>query len=294
VELQGRLKELRDKGLGLAAISYDSPEILAAFSRQRGITFPLLSDAGSATIKRYGILNTLVEDSLGPNRDDPVVKTDVQKYVSVVQPNAGMTGMAFPGTFMVDRQGRVTSRFFEEFYRERNTASSLMVKLGTGLEPVAGTKLSGAHLDLTTYPSDAGIAPGNRFSLMLDVKPGPGVHVYSPGASGYRAISLSIAPLPYVRVLSMKHPASEIYFFKPLNERVPVYQKPFTLVQELILEGTQDAQAALKGRENVTLTGTLEYQACDDKQCFNPASIPLSWTLALRSLITERPTLPQR
>jgi peroxiredoxin len=294
VELQGRLKELRDKGLGLAAISYDSPEILAAFSRQRGITFPLLSDAGSATIKRYGILNTLVEDSLGPNRDDPVVKTDVQKYVSVVQPNAGMTGMAFPGTFMVDRQGRVTSRFFEEFYRERNTASSLMVKLGTGVEPVAGTKLSGAHLDLTTYPSDAGIAPGNRFSLMLDVKPGPGIHVYAPGASGYRAISLSIAPLPYVRVLSMKHPASEIYFFKPLNERVPVYQKPFTLVQELILEGTQDAQAALKGRENVTLTGTLEYQACDDKQCFNPASIPLSWTLALRSLITERPTLPQR
>jgi peroxiredoxin len=294
VELQGRLKELRDKGLGLAAISYDSPEILAAFSRQRGITFPLLSDAGSATIKRYGILNTLVEDSLGPNRDDPVVKADVQKYVSVVQPNAGMTGMAFPGTFMVDRQGRVTSRFFEEFYRERNTASSLMVKLGTGVEPVAGTKVSGAHLDLTTYPSDAGIAPGNRFSLMLDVKPGPGIHVYAPGASGYRAISLSIAPLPYVRVLSMKHPASEIYFFKPLNERVPVYQKPFTLVQELILEGTQDAQAALKGRENVTLTGTLEYQACDDKQCFNPASIPLSWTLALRSLITERPTLPQR
>jgi peroxiredoxin len=289
VELQGRLKELREKGLGLAAISYDSPEILDAFSRQRGITFPLLSDAGSATIKRYGILNTLVEDSLGPNRDDPVVKADVQKYVSVLQPNAGMTGMAFPGTFMLDRQGRVTSRFFEEFYRERNTASSLMVKLGAGVEPVAGTKVSGPHLELTTYPSDAGVAPGNRFSLLLEVRPSPGIHVYAPGASGYRPVALSIAPLPYVRVLSMKHPASEIFFFKPLNERVPVYQKPFTLAQELILEGSQDAQAALKGKENVTLTGTLEYQACDDKQCFNPASIPLSWTLALRTLLTERP-----
>ena len=289
MELQGRLKELREKGLGLAAISYDSPEILDAFSRQRGITFPLLSDAGSATIKRYGILNTLVEDSLGPNRDDPVVKVDVQKYVSVLQPNAGMTGMAFPGTFMLDRQGRVTSRFFEEFYRERNTASSLMVKLGAGVEPVAGTKVSGPHLELTTYPSDAGVAPGNRFSLLLEVRPSPGIHVYAPGASGYRPVALSIAPLPYVRVLSMKHPASEIFFFKPLNERVPVYQKPFTLAQELILEGSQDAQAALKGKENVTLTGTLEYQACDDKQCFNPASIPLSWTLALRTLLTERP-----
>ena len=277
----------------MAAISYDSPEIIAAFSHARGITFPLLSDAGSATIRRYGILNPLVEDALGPEKDDPVLKADVQKYVSAVGVNAGMEGMAFPGTFIVDRQGRVTSRFFEEFYRERNTASSLLVKLGSGVETVAGTKVSGAHLDLTTYPSDSGVAPGNRFSVMLEVKPGPRIHVYAPGVSGYRPITLSIAPLPYLRVRPLEYPASQIYFFKPLNERVPVYEKPFTLVQELILEGTQDAQAALKGKESVTLTGTLEYQACDDKQCFNPASIPLSWTLALRSLITERPARPQ-
>jgi peroxiredoxin len=279
--------------LGLAAISYDSPEIVAAFSRQRGITFPLLSDAGSATIKRYGILNPLVADALGPDRDDPVLKADVQKYVSALQPNAGMEGMAFPGTFLLDAQGRVTSRYFEEFYRERNTASSLMVKLSNGVEPVAGTKVSGAHLDLTTYPSDAGVAPGNRFSVTLEVKPGPRIHVYAPGVSGYRPIALSIAPLPYLRVRPAAYPASQIYFFKPLNERVPVYQKPFTLVQEMILEGSQDAQAALKGKESVTITGALQYQACDDKQCFNPASIPLSWTLALRSLITERPVRPQ-
>jgi peroxiredoxin len=288
------LKELRDKGLGVAAISYDSPEILAGFSRQRGITFPLLSDAGSATIKSYGILNTLVDDALAPNHDDPVLQADVRKYVSVLQPNAGQVGMAFPGTFVLDRQGRVTSRFFEEFYRERNTTSSLLVKLGAAAAPVEGTKISSAHLDVATYPSDPGVAPGNRFSVMLDLKPGPGIHVYAPGVSGYRPIVLSIAPQPgLVRVLPVRYPPSQIYFFKPLNERVPVYQKPFTLVQELILEGTQDAQAALKGKENVTLTGMLEYQACDDKQCFNPASVPLSWTLALRSLITERPNRPQ-
>jgi len=29
VQLQGRLKDLQDRGLGLAAISYDPPEILA-------------------------------------------------------------------------------------------------------------------------------------------------------------------------------------------------------------------------------------------------------------------------
>jgi peroxiredoxin len=44
----------------LAVITYDSPVILADFSRRRGIAFPLLSDPGSQTITAYGILNTTV------------------------------------------------------------------------------------------------------------------------------------------------------------------------------------------------------------------------------------------
>ncbi len=275
----------------MAAISYDPVETLAAFSRQRGITFPLLSDAGSETIKRYGILNTVADEALGPDKDDPAVKEATQKYVSVVGVNPTMKGIAFPGTFIVDRKGRVTSRFFEDFYVERNTVSSLLVRAGVHGASVAATKVSGAHLDLITYPSDPAIAPGNRFSLVLDIKPIPGIHVYAPGAKGYRAIAFYIAPQPAIRALPIQFPASQTYFFKPLNERVPVYQKPFTRVQEVILEGTLQAQAALRGKENVTLTGTLDYQACDDKQCVNPASMPLSWMLTLRSLVRERPNL---
>ena len=101
------MNELRQKGLGLAVISYDRPEATSAFSKARGITFPLLSDAGSATIKRYGILNPVPEWAIGPDKDDPEVKAAVQKYVSVVNPNASMVGIAFPGTFILDRQGRV-------------------------------------------------------------------------------------------------------------------------------------------------------------------------------------------
>ena len=251
----------------MAAISYDPVDTLAAFSRQRGITFPLLSDAGSATIKKYGILNPVPEEALGPNKDDPAVKADIQKYVSVVNPTAAMVGIAFPGTFILDRKGRVTSRFFEDFYIERNTVSSLLVRVGANAAPVAATKISSAHLDLTTYPSDPAIAPGNRFSLVMDIKPGPGIHVYAPGAKGYRPIALIIAPQANVRVLPVQYPPSQIYFFKPLK------------------------QAALRGKETLTLTGTLDYQACDDKQCYNPASVPLSWTLALRPLVRERPNL---
>lgn len=289
--MQSQLPELRAKGLGLAAISYDPVDILSAFSRQRGITFPLLSDAGSATIKRYGILNPVPEEALGLYKDDPVVKADVQKYVSLFGPTAAMVGMAFPGTFILNRKGNVTSRLFEDFYIDRNTVSSVLVRLGAHAAPVAATKVSSTHLELTTWPSDTAIAPGNRFSLVLDIQPGPHIHVYAPGAKGYRVVVLTIEPQPNVRVLPVQYPASQTYFYKPLNERVPVFQKRFTLVQEVILEGTPQAQAALRGKENLTLTGRLDYQACDDKECFNPTSVPLSWTVALRPLVRERPSL---
>jgi peroxiredoxin len=292
VELQSRVNELRQKGLGLATISYDRPEILAAFSKQHGITFPMLSDVGSATIKRYGILNPVPEWAIGPDKDDPEVKAAVQKYVSVVNPNPTMVGIAFPGTFILDRQGRVTSRYFEDFYIERNTISSVMMRLDNRVAPVAGTKLSTAHLDVTTYPSESGIAPGNRFSIAFDLQPHKGIHVYAPGAKDYRVIRVAIEPQPFVRTLPMKYPASQIYHFKPLNERVPVYQKPFTLVQEIILEGTPQAQAAFRGKTALTIRGTLEYQACDDKICYNPASVPVSWTINLRPLVRTTPQRP--
>jgi peroxiredoxin len=292
VELQDRVKELSSRGLGVAVISYDAREVHEAFSRQKGITFPLLSDAGSKTIERYGILNTVVEEALGPDRDDPAVKADVSKYVAgsgTVPPM--MKGIAFPGTFVLDREGRVASRFFEDFYVERSTVAGILKRLDGRDRPVAGTRVSTEHLEVSTYPSDAAVAPGNRFSLALDIHPKRGMHLYAPGASAYRVISLSIVEQPFVRILPLKYPPSEMYLFKPLNERVPVYQKPFTLLQEIILEGQPSAQAAFKGKDSLTLDGTLDYQACDDRLCFNPASIPLSWTVSLRPLVLQRPTV---
>ena len=289
MELQSRVKDLQAQGIGLATISYDSREVLTAFAKQHGVTFPMLSDPGSETIERYGILNTVVAEAFGPDKDDPAVKAAVQRYISVVNPSPNMQGIAFPGTFILERNGRVKSRFFEDFYIERNTVSGVMKRLGVGGDAVAATKISTEHLDLTTFPSDAGIAPGNRFSVVLEITPKRGMHVYAPGASSYRVVSVKIADQPSLRALSLNYPKSEIYNFKPLNERVPVFQKPFTLVQELILEGDPKAQAAYRGKETLTVTGTLDYQACDDKICYNPVSLPLSWTLNLRSLVMQRP-----
>ena len=293
LELQGQRATLEKQGLGLAAISYDPREILSAFSRQHGITFPLLSDPDSATITRYGILNTVAEAALGPNASDPGVVAQARVLVSGNGVTERMRGIPFPGTFVLDRQGRVKSRFFEDSYTIRNTVSNIMVRTGGGA-PVAGTSLSTAHLDVKTYATDGAVAPGNRFAVTLEMTPKPGVHVYAPGAGSYRVVGLTLAPQRFVRALPVKYPASEIWFFKPLNERVPVYQKTFTLVQEFVLDGQAPARAALRDQKVLTIAGTLGYQACDDHLCYNPVSVPLTWTMALRPIITQSTGAPAR
>jgi len=278
----------------VVGISYDSEQILADFSKRNGITFPLLSDVGSATIKRYGILNTVVEEALGPNGKDPAVLADLQIYATVNQASERLRGVPFPGTFIIDRQGRVTSRFFEDYYWERNTVSNVMLRVGTAGTPIQATQVSTAHLDLRTYPSDASVALGTRFSLALDVTPKQGMHVYAPGAAGYRVVALNITPQPHVRTQPLRYPASEVYHFVPLNERVAVFQKPFTLLMEVVPEATAEARKAFAGRNELVITGTLEYQACDDKICYNPESVPVSWKVAMEGLVPGAPQPPQR
>jgi peroxiredoxin len=270
IELQSRLPELREKGLGLAVITYDSPAHIADFSRRRGITFPLLSDPGSEVIKAYGIFNT-------------TVAATSTNY-----------GIPFPGTFLLDRAGTVTSRFFEEAYQERNTVSTILIALGDARAPASARRIETDHLDITTYVSDDEVAPGSLFSVVFDVKTNPGIHVYAPGAQDYKVINLTLDASPLLTARPMQYPPSEIYHFKPLDERVPVFQKPFRLVQSMALKATAEARAALKGIETITIGGTLEYQACDDTICFNPQSLPVSYTVTVRQLDTERAKTPSQ
>ena len=283
MELQDRLQQLSDQGIGVAAISYDSEEVLADFSQRRGITFPLLSDDDSEVITDFGILNTVAYEGRGPNRDDPDVIADVAKYVSLFGASPAIVGTPYPGTFMVDRYGRVTSRFFEEFYRERNTTANVLLRIGAGLSPIEAIRGETAHLKFTAYPSNPSVTVGTRFSIAVEIEPNPGIHVYAPGAEemGYRVISLNLTPVPHVRFEPVEFPESEIYYFEPLDERVPVYQRPFMLLQEAVVSSTEEAEAALRELDALTLSGTLDYQACDDQICFQPVSLPLSFTLDL-------------
>ena len=283
MELQGRYEELTRSGIGVAAISYDAQEILAAFADEHGITYPLLSDSDSAVIEAFGILNTVAAEAMGDDADDPDIDADIRKYVGVGGAFEEAVGTPFPGTFMLDASGRVKSRFFEEFYRERNTTANVMLKLGIGLPPVAAIEGSSNQLSFTAYPSNDTVSAGSRFSIAIDVEPKPGMHVYAPGAEKmrYRVVALNLDANPSVSYEPVAYPESEIYHFEPLDERVPIYQRSFTLLQEMVVEASNEAHAALHELDTLTVTGSFNYQACDDEICYNPESVPLSFTLGL-------------
>ena len=269
IDLQDRLPSLKAQGLGLAVITYDSTAVMADFGARRGITFPLLSDPGSRTIRNYGILNTTVDE----------------KSTSY--------GIPFPGTFVTNRQGVVTARFFEEAYQERNTISTILLKLGRDGAAATANRITTDHLEMTTYATDEVVAPGSLFSIVLNITPRERIHVYAPGADGYKIITLNLEQHPLLTTRALQYPPSEIYFFKPLNERVPVFQRPFTLTQTMALSASRESQAALAGIDSVTIKGTLDYQACDDKVCFAPKSVPVSYTVKVRGLDRERARAPR-
>ena len=283
MELQDQLETLKEQGLGVAAISYDSVEVLSDFAQRRGVTFPLLADDDSSVITEFGILNTVAAEGVGDNADDPDVQADVAKYVSAFGANPMIVGTPYPGTFMIDGDGKVTSRFFEEFYRERNTTTNVMLKLGMGLSPIAAVEGETAHLRFTAYPSNTSVTVGTRFSLALDVTPGPKMHVYAPGAEekGYKVIGFNLDQPEIARIEPVSYPESEIYYFEPLDEHVPVYQEKFTILQEVVMNGDARAEEVMSTMDALTLTGTLDYQACDDAICFLPQSIPVSFTVDL-------------
>ncbi len=147
---------------------------------------------------------------------------------------------------------------------------------------VIGNYPTTQQVDVIAYPPPAAVAPGQRFALTISVTPRANMHVYAPGANGYKTVALTVAPTSFVHARPLTYPPSEIYEFKPLNERVPAYRKPFTLVQEMTLDGSAAARAALRDQKSLTITGRFDYQACDDGTCYNPSSVPLAWTINLK------------
>jgi DsbC/DsbD-like thiol-disulfide interchange protein len=127
------------------------------------------------------------------------------------------------------------------------------------------------HAAIVASPAEVA-ASGGKVSLFVDVTPKPGIHVYAPGTKDYIPISVKVDASAGVKPGKLTYPKSEMMTFG--DEKVPVFQKPFRLAQEITL----DKAAAAAG----TVSGTVHLQACDDRVCFPPENVPIKWNVTTK------------
>jgi hypothetical protein len=263
VELEQQRARFGSRGLGVAAISYDSPEVLRDFARRRHITFPLLSDRESAVIRAFKLENP--------------------EY----PPGHAAHGVPYPGTFVIDAAGVVQSRFFEKAYAERQTAGSILQSLGA--DAAFGDERGTDHFVARISSSNPEAAPGQRITVTVDFALTPGRHAYAPGAHSYRPLTLRLDPHPLATLHDTVYPPPQPYYFAPLKETVPVFAGRFRLTRDVTLAtGKPIAELALSADPTLTLTGAIDYQVCSDTLCYPPGSLPITVTIRVRPLDRER------
>jgi peroxiredoxin len=99
-ELQANLVAFEQAGVAIVGISYDAVETLARSAPKHGLTFPLLSDAGSKTIDAFGIRN---QEASGRG-----------------------IGVPHPAVFIVDINGVITAKLMHEGYKTRPTPAGII------------------------------------------------------------------------------------------------------------------------------------------------------------------------
>ena len=67
-----------------------------------------------------------------------------------------------------------------------------------------------------------------------------------------------------------------------------MFQGKFQITQDINMASNDALQSILSGSRQVKISGKLRYQACDDKECYLPQTIPLEWVLKLDPLDHER------
>ena len=209
MELQRTLPAIGKQGLGVAAISYDSVAVLKNFADRQHITYPLLSDTASQTIRNFGILN------------------------ETVKPDTAFYGIPHPGTYILNVQGKVQSKYFEDDFRERVSASDILVhesgKQADGARRVAETK----HLRIASAASTQVARPGHRIVLSLDITLNPAMHLYAPGVQGYIPIDWKLEESPAAKPHAFAYPPSKMMHLKAIGETVPVYRGSLRISREI-------------------------------------------------------------
>jgi peroxiredoxin len=105
IDVNGGVAEIEKRGYHIAALSYDSPEILQAFTVKWQIAYTFLSDPKSEVIDLYKLR-------------DPQYPPGNRAY-----------GVPRPIIFILDRNGVIKAKLYEESFKVRPPVTAVISKL---------------------------------------------------------------------------------------------------------------------------------------------------------------------
>lgn len=259
VELARQAAEFRARGIEVAAIIPEPVAALKAFAVRLEIPYPLLSDPDSSIIRRFGLVDARTP-KLKPEDPD----------------------LPYAGNFLLDADGTVRARFFEEVVANRRTAGSILLHQGAAGSHQQEVAL--VHARLRTSASNTDLRPAQRFTLALEIQMEPHHHMYAT-AGDYRPLRFVPDPDPLFEFHPPQLPPTRQLFFAPLKETVSVYEGRFRLLQDVTLLYPVLQRLRDQPELDLPLTGRLEYQVCSDRVCYPPASAPVRWSFRVRGFV---------
>jgi hypothetical protein len=242
---------LEKNGIRIAAVSYDSQEILKGFADKNAIGFPLLSDRNSAVIRRFGIFNTNISPELRAH------------------------GVPHPVDYLVAPDGVVIRKYFVPNYQHRVTGSSVVLReFGVVDDDAAVTILQSGALTVEIGLSAAKAFAGQEIGFSAKFRLEPGWHIYgAPLPPAYTATSI-IFDDPKVIRQSFVLPQAQPLEIPVLAETLPAYSGSFQVVGSLLLKFPIESGKTV-------LSGQLNFQQCTDTLCDPPQSIPFELPLTI-------------
>jgi len=226
---------------------------LKAFSEKHQITYPLLSDKDSKIIKSFGIFNAEID--------------------------AGSRGFGIPhpGIYIIDENLRVTDKHFEQSYRERPTAKSVLInlldeKLAANLQTFETNYLAGSIgvSDTIAYRSQL-------LMILVDIILKDGFHLYGkPIPEGFIPLEIAIESNANFEIDTFKFPKSKEFKIESLEETFNILPHKISLKTFLRIKNRPESG-------NYRIKATVTFQACTDEVCMIPEKFRFDFPLRIAS-----------
>lgn len=246
---------LEQHGLHLAAISYDSQDVLRAFAEKYSIGFPLLSDRDSAVIRRFGIFN------------------------SNMAPELRAHGVPHPVEYLVAPNGTVVRKYFVPNYQHRVTGSAVALReFGTAAPGAPAVTLQSGAVTVAVGFASATAFAGQEIGFVAKFAVEPGWHVYGSSVAAPYIPTAVTFDGPKVVHQSFRLPPAESIRFAVLKQTLPVHSGSFQGIGSVLLKFPLDA-----GR--ITLAGRVRFQSCSETVCEPPETLPFELPLTLEPFL---------